>query len=71
LSKSNPYAAKTKTEAPVPEPVVETSYEVPTGSIAKVMDWVDGDSDKARAAYDAETEDKQRSSLLSQLKDLF
>lgn len=73
MSKSNPYAAKPKNE--VVEVQVETpnpSYDVPTGSIAKVLDWVDGDADKARAAFSEEKDaEKPRVSLLTQLKDLF
>jgi hypothetical protein len=72
LSKTNPYAAKTKkdvTEVQVETPPV--SYDVPTGSIATILNWVDGDADKAHAAFEVETEEKGRVSLLSQLKDLF
>ena len=61
------------------EPVEETPTEddsdatgtadgdVPDGSAADVLAWVDGDPDRARAAADAERAGKQRKTLLADL----
>lgn len=72
MSKTNPYASKkvrnTEETVEVEEAIV---IDVPSGSVNNVLKWVGDDADKARAAYAAETTDKKRSSLLSQLKDLF
>jgi hypothetical protein len=75
LSAHNPYAPKRKsikkTEEPTPV-VAAPVYEVPEGSISVILKWVDGDSAKAKAAYDVELkDDKPRVSLLGQLEDLF
>lgn len=72
MSTHNPYAPKkrvVKTESPKVETPI---LEVPEGSITVVMKWVNGDSERAKAAYDAEIkEDKPRVSLLGQLEELF
>jgi len=72
---SNPYAPKSQLKAKAPEQPTEVkeaiTFDVPDGSVKEVLKWVGTDADKARAAYAVETEDKQRSSLLSQLKELF
>lgn len=73
MSTYNPYAPK-KRQAKVEEaPKVEAPvYEVPEGSITVVLKWVNGDSERAKAAYAAEVKDpKPRVSLLGQLEDLF
>jgi hypothetical protein len=41
--------------------------EVPEGSAADVLAWVGDDTDRARAAHDAETAGKQRKTLLADL----
>jgi hypothetical protein len=78
LSTHNPYAPKKRNTEVKPETTSveaaneETSYEVPEGSITKIMKWVDGDSDRAKAAYEVEqAEEKPRTSLLGQLEELF
>jgi hypothetical protein len=71
---SNPYAPKKRkvTTTEVEEiPVEATSYEVPEGSVSAVMKWVDGDVEKAKAAYEVESkEEKPRVSLIGQLEEL-
>lgn len=74
MSQSNPYAPKTETKTEEParvEAPAEETYEVPEGSIKTVLAWVGNDPAKAKAAFDAEIEGKDRESLLDQLKELF
>lgn len=84
MSKTNPYASKktakkstaevaSTTTAPVAEVsfVKEEELVVPTGSVNNILKWVNGDADKAKAAYKEELADKKRVSLLTQLKELF
>lgn len=47
------------------------SETVPEGSIAKVLDWVGDDPDRAQEALDVEREsDNPRSTLVAQLEDI-
>jgi hypothetical protein len=73
LSTHNPYAPKKRKSTVVEAPKVEAPvYDVPEGSITKILKWVDGDSERAKAAYAVEIKDeKPRVSLLGQLEDLF
>lgn len=79
---SNPYAAKglpksvrlkdkTVEEKPVAEKAEEkSSPEVPSGSIKEVLDWVDGDKEKAQQALDAEKAGAERKTLVKELEEL-
>ena len=80
---SNPYAAKGlpksvrlkdnsgSEEAKVAEKVEEkSSPEVPSGSIKEVLDWVDGDKEKAKVALDAEKDGAGRKTLVKELEEL-
>lgn len=72
MSKSNPYASKKIRTVEETEEIKEaTVIDVPSGSVNNILKWVGDDTDKAKAAYAVETTDKQRVSLLSQLKELF
>lgn len=45
--------------------------DVPSGNIKKVLAWVDGDADRARAALEVENQDDTpRSTLISELEDI-
>ena len=74
MSNSNPYAAKTA-EVTTVEPTVETPLEnfeqtVPTGSAAKVLDWVDGSKIRALVALKTEKAGKNRKTLIDDLENL-
>ena len=46
-------------------------FDVPTGSIKEILEWVDGDKDKAQAALDVEqADDKPRRGLVSELNEI-
>jgi hypothetical protein len=82
MSETDPYysgptveeAKVTPSPAPEPEEVVaepvvaEAEYDVPEGSAATVLEWVDGDKDAAQAALDAELAGQKRTTLISKLK---
>lgn len=56
-------------KTPLPEPVKEPEVVVPTGSTKEIMDWVDGDAERAKLALDVENaSDDPRGSLVSKLK---
>lgn len=72
-----------KTGADEPEAEVDTDSvesevevddaepEVPEGTVREVLDWVDGDSEKAQKALDVENaKENPRKSLVSQLEDI-
>lgn len=56
------------------EPEVEVDdaeSEVPEGTVREVLDWVDGDAEKAQKALDVENaKENPRKSLVSQLEDI-
>ena len=77
MSDTDPYAAQTVAPGVVPSPVeevkeeqVETTFDVPEGSISVVLKWVGDDVEKAKAALAAETEGKSRSTLIEKLEEL-
>jgi len=55
-----------KAEPVVAAPVVE----VPEGTIAEVLAWVDEDAEKAKLALSAENQNAKRKSLIKELKDI-
>lgn len=63
-----------KTGADEPEVEVEVDdaeSEVPEGTVREVLDWVDGDAEKAQKALDVENaKENPRKSLVSQLEDI-
>ena len=61
---------KTDTVEPVVE-VDDAESEVPEGTVREVLDWVDGDAEKAQKALDVENaKENPRKSLVSQLEDI-
>lgn len=84
MSTTDPYyagpnviEAEVKPSEPAPAPevkaepeVVEATaeYDVPEGSAATVLEWVDGDPIAAQAALDAELAGQKRTTLISKLK---
>ncbi len=54
------------------EPAKESADDeaVPDGTIAEVLEWVDGDKGRAATALDAERSGKERSTLIEQLEDI-
>ena len=61
---------KTDTDEPVVE-VDDAESEVPEGTVREVLDWVDGDAEKAQKALDVENaKENPRKSLVSQLEDI-
>lgn len=82
MSETDPYyagpnvvEAEVKPAEPAPAPeeetepeVVEAEYDVPEGSAATVLEWVDGDPTAAQAALDAELAGQKRTTLISKLK---
>lgn len=86
MSDTDPYAGPTieeaktvekpEQEAPVEtpveasaEPTVETQ-EVPEGTIKTVLQWVDGDKDRAQIALDAEKAGQDRTTLVKELEEI-
>lgn len=69
MSKKNPYAAKSKSDAK-PVEVVEETVEVPTGTVKEVLEWVGDDKERAQLALDAETESTARKSLIQALEEV-
>lgn len=61
-------------DADTDEPEVEvddSDSEVPEGTVREVLDWVDGDAEKAQKALDVENaKENPRKSLVSQLEDI-
>lgn len=56
-------------EAEAPAPAVENQkLEVPEGTAATVLEWVDGDKDAAQAALEAEQAGQKRTTLINKLK---
>ncbi|QFG12214.1 Hypothetical Protein OBI_RACECAR_86 [Arthrobacter phage Racecar] len=56
-------------EAEAPAPAVENQkLEVPEGTAATVLEWVDGDPVAAQAALDAEQAGQKRTTLINKLK---
>ena len=61
---------KTDTDEPEVE-VDDAESEVPEGTVREVLDWVDGDAEKAQKALDVENaKENPRKSLVSQLEDI-
>lgn len=56
-------AGGTTTNAPAPQP----DLEVPTGTVADVLEWVGDDPDRANAALEAEEAGKRRKGILDAL----
>ena len=51
--------------------VDDAESEVPEGTVREVLDWVDGDAEKAQKALDVENaKENPRKSLVSQLEDI-
>lgn len=51
--------------------VDDAESEVPEGTVREVLDWVDGDAEKAQKALDVENaKESPRKSLVSQLEDI-
>lgn len=63
---------KTDTDEPEVEVEVDDAEsEVPEGTVREVLDWVDGDAEKAQKALDVENaKESPRKSLVSQLEDI-
>lgn len=61
-----------KTDTVEPEVEVDAAEsEVPEGTVREVLDWVDGDAEKAQKALDVENaKENPRKSLVSQLEDI-
>ena len=61
-----------KTDTVEPEVEVDDAEsEVPEGTVREVLDWVDGDAEKAQKALDVENaKENPRKSLVSQLEDI-
>jgi len=74
MSDTDPYMAPEAEEAQVEEtsePVVEKAEEsVPEGSIKEVLEWVDGDVEKAKLALSAETDGENRKTLITKLNEI-
>lgn len=74
MSNSNPYAAKTventSTEEVVEVPKQDAEQTVPTGSVAKILEWVGDSKIRAVVALKAEKEGKKRSTLIDDLENL-
>jgi hypothetical protein len=82
MSDTDPYyagpnviEAEVTPEKPAPAPkeeaepaVVEAEYDVPEGTAATVLEWVDGDPNAAQAALDAELAGQKRTTLINKLK---
>lgn len=83
MSESNPYAAPSVYES-IPEhtevrdtteeaqstEVVETTSEVPVGSIKEVLAWVGEDAERAQKALEAEEAGSERKTLVGSLKEI-
>lgn len=61
----NPYAAKSAVA-----PVEEAVDPVPAGTAAEILAWVDGDSERAQRALEAENAGHQRKTLTAKLEEL-
>lgn len=56
-------------EAEAAAPAVENQkLEVPEGTAATILEWVDGDKEAAQAALDAEQAGQKRTTLINKLK---
>ncbi|PRY56444.1 hypothetical protein [Glycomyces artemisiae] len=61
-------AAETATVAETEEAPTEAADAVPDGNVSDVLDWVDGDAEKARQALDVERgRERPRAGLVKQL----
>jgi hypothetical protein len=65
-------AAPAAAQTPAPEaPAAPEAIGVPKGTVPEILDWVDGDLERAQAALDHELENKNpRKGLVSELESL-
>lgn len=71
MTTDNPYAPKAKVQVEEVEVEVKQNTSVPTGTVSELLEYVDGDKEKARAVLSEEqTHNNPRKSLVAALEDI-
>lgn len=70
MSVSDPYAAPEVVETETKTETATETETVPEGTIEELLNWVDGNKERAQLALDAEKDGKNRKTVLTKLEEI-